>query len=83
MTLSAYTYIIEYQSGESNSNMDAFSRLPLPDTLTNISMPADTVFLSSLPENVVFVHHARTDQVNAPFNNQVRTQPTHITSTVL
>ena len=45
LTLSAYTYSIEYKSGKSNSNADAFSRLLLPDTPTDIPMSADTVFL--------------------------------------
>ena len=45
LTLSAYTYSIEYKSGKSNGNADAFSRLPLPDTPADIPMPADTVFL--------------------------------------
>ena len=44
LTLSAYTYYsIEYKSGKSNCNADAFSRLPLPDTPTDIRMPTDTV----------------------------------------
>ena len=45
LTLSAYTYSIEYKSGKSNCNADAFSRMPLPDTSKDIPMPADTVFL--------------------------------------
>ena len=45
LTLSAYTYSIEYRSGKSNGNADAFSRLPLPGIPTDIPMPTDTVFL--------------------------------------
>ena len=45
LTLSAYTCSIEYKSGKSNCNADAFSRLPLPDTPTDIPMSTDTVFL--------------------------------------
>ena len=45
LTLSAYTYSIEYKSRKSNGNADAFSRLPLPDTPRDIPLPTDTVFL--------------------------------------
>ena len=45
LTLSAYSYSIEYKAGKSNGNADALSRLPLPDIPTEIPMPADTNFL--------------------------------------
>lgn len=45
LTLSAYTYTIEYKSGHTNCNADAFSRLPLPDNPTHVPIPVDTVFL--------------------------------------
>ena len=45
LTLSAYSYSIEYKAGRSNGNADALSRLPLPDIPAEIPMPADTIFL--------------------------------------
>ena len=46
ITLSAYNYSIEYKPGQcNNSNADALSRLPLPDTPVDIPTLADTVFL--------------------------------------
>ena len=48
MTLSAYSYSIEYKAGRSNGNADALSRLPLPDIPAEIPMPADTILLEHL-----------------------------------
>ena len=45
ITLSVYSYTIEYKRGQSNSNADALSRLPLPDQPAEIPTPADTIFL--------------------------------------
>ena len=35
VTLSAYSYIIEYKPSQSNSNADTLSRLPLPEQPTD------------------------------------------------
>ena len=43
--LSAYSYSIEYKTGRSNCNVDALSRLSLPDSPAEIPKPADAVFL--------------------------------------
>ena len=45
VTLSAYSYSIEYKPGSCNSNADAFSRLPLPHQPKVVPTPADTIFL--------------------------------------
>ena len=45
LTLSAYSYTIEYKSGQLNSNADALSRLPLPTAPATVPMPADTIHL--------------------------------------
>ena len=45
LTLLAYSYTLEYKSGQLNSNADALSRLPLPITPVNVPMPADTIHL--------------------------------------
>ena len=59
ITLSAYNYSIEYKPGQCNSNADALSRLPLPDTPVEIPTPADTVFLldhiNSTPVTVALI----------------------------
>jgi hypothetical protein len=45
LTLGGYDYTIEYKPGESHSNADFLSRLPLPETSQNIPVPHETVFL--------------------------------------
>ena len=45
LTLSAYSYTIEYKSGQLNGNADALSRLPLPTAPANVPLPADTIHL--------------------------------------
>ena len=45
ITLSAYSYSIEYKPGSCNANADAFSRLPLPHYPKVVPTPADTVYL--------------------------------------
>ena len=45
ITLSAYSYTIEYKPGQCNSNADALSRLPLPNQPKEVPTPADTIFL--------------------------------------
>ena len=45
LMLSAYDYTIRYRPGRGHANADLFSRLPLPETLRDVPMPADTVLL--------------------------------------
>ena len=53
LTLSAYQYTIVYRAGKDNTNADALSRLPLPDTPADTFVPPETVFslerLAELP----------------------------------
>ena len=45
LTLSAYDYSISYKPGEKHANTDLLSRLPLPDTITDVPLPGETVLL--------------------------------------
>ena len=45
ITLSAYSYTIEYKPSSCNSNVAAFSRLPLLHQPKVVPTPADTIFL--------------------------------------
>ena len=53
MTLSAYNYNINYIPGKQQSNVDALSRFPLPDSPASTPTPAETIavieFLSTTP----------------------------------
>ena len=46
LTLAMYEYTIKHRPGKSNSNADALSRLPLPDTQSNIPLPSANGFLT-------------------------------------
>ena len=46
LTLASYEYTIKYKSGPTNTNADALSRLPLPDTSTSeVPIPSELVLL--------------------------------------
>ena len=45
LTLSAYSYTIEYKSGQLSCNADALSRLPFPTAPAIVPLPADTIHL--------------------------------------
>ena len=45
LTLSAYDYSIMYKAGKDHANADVLSRLPLPETVGEVSMPAENVLL--------------------------------------
>ena len=46
LTLASYEYTIKYKSGLANSNADALSRLPLPNSLTSeVPIPSELVLL--------------------------------------
>ena len=53
LTLSSYTYSIKHKSGKSQGNVDALSRLPLPEFPATTPVPAETIAsieqLSSVP----------------------------------
>ena len=45
LTLSAYSYTITYKSGGDHINADVLSRLPLPETPSDVPLPGETVLL--------------------------------------
>ena len=45
LTLSAYDYDIRYKRRVEHANADVFSRLPLPEMLSEVPMPGDAVLL--------------------------------------
>ena len=46
LTLASYEYTIKYKSGPANTNADALSRLPLPNTSTSeVPIPSELVLL--------------------------------------
>ena len=55
-----YEYTIKHSSGESNSNADALSQLPLPDTPHTIPVPSEVILtleqIDSSPITVSQVH---------------------------
>ena len=52
LTLSAYNYQIQYKPGKDNSNADALSRLPLPESPTSVPLPGETIFLMDTLETL-------------------------------
>ena len=72
-TLGAYHYNIEYKQGQHNGNADMLSRLPLPETPTDIPMPGETILvidmLLSLP---VTVEQIRQWTTHDPILSRVR-----------
>ena len=45
LIISAYNYKIEYRPGQQHGNADVLSRLPLPETVKEASLPGETVLL--------------------------------------
>ena len=45
LTLSTYDYTIAYKPGEQNANADLLSRLPLPETVSEVPLPGEMVLL--------------------------------------
>ena len=45
LTLSAYEYNIIYKSGNANANADLLSRLPLPETISDVPIPGELILL--------------------------------------
>lgn len=43
--LGGYYYNIEYKPGSENANADRLSRLPLPESPSNVPEPGDTILL--------------------------------------
>ncbi|UYV70680.1 K02A2.6-like, partial [Cordylochernes scorpioides] len=47
LTLSAYSYSIEYKPGRTNGNVDALSRLPLNESPSEVPNPPEVFFIES------------------------------------
>ena len=45
LSLSAYDYTLKFKPGNTHSNADALSRLPLPEKPTSTPQPQETIFL--------------------------------------
>jgi len=73
-TFGAYNYNMEYKPGQDYGNGDMLSRLPLPESPTNIPVPGETILvlnmLLSLPVTVEQIRKWTTDD---PILSQVRT----------
>ena len=73
LTLSAYQYTISFKSGKTHSNADGLSRLPLPDTPSQVPLPGDTVLvLDRLSATPVSVSQIRTWTSRDPLLSRVR-----------
>ena len=72
-TLGVYHYNIEYKPGQHNGNADMLSRLPLPETPTDIPIPGEMILvidmLLSLP---VTVEQIRQWTTHDPILSRVR-----------
>ena len=74
LTLSAYQYTIVYRAGKDNSNADALSRLPLPDTPPTTYVPPETVFaLQRVAETPVKAAQIKQWTERDPVLSQVKT----------
>ena len=77
LTLSAYDYRIIYKPGKEHANADLLSRLPLPDTITDVPLPGETILLiETLQRSPVTAEQVRswtdTDPVLARVRNLVQ-----------
>ena len=73
LTLSAYQYTISFKSGKTHCNADGLSRLPLPDTPSQVPLPGDTVLvLDRLSATPVSVSQIRTWTSRDPLLSRVR-----------
>ena len=72
LTLSMYEYAIKHRSGESNSNADALSQLPLPDTPNVIPVPSEVILmLEQIDSSPLTVSQVRTWTRRGPLLSQV------------
>ena len=51
LSLSAYDYTLKFKPGNTHSNADALSRLPLPEKPTSTPQPQETIFLMENMDN--------------------------------
>ncbi len=74
LTLSAYQYSIVYRAGKENANVDALSRLPLPETSAVSYVPPGTVFsMDRLAETPIRASQIRQWTERDPVLSQVKT----------
>ena len=73
LTLCAYDYSISYKPGEKHANADLLSRLPLPDTVTDVPLPGETVLLmETLQTSPVTAEQIKTWTDQDPVLSRVR-----------
>ena len=73
LTLSAYDYRVEFKPGSQNSNADALSRLPLPETIANVPTPGEMILLlENLQTTPVTVLQIRQWTNHDPYLSKVR-----------
>ena len=73
MALGAYDYSIAYKPGGQHANADLLSRLPLPDSPTNVPIPGETVLLmSALQSSPVTANQIRQWTTRDPLLAKVR-----------
>ena len=74
LTLSAYNYKIQYKPGALHNNADMLSRLPLPDSPTQIPTPGETILLFDILHSLpVTANHIRKWTSQDPTLSRVRT----------
>ena len=73
LTLSNYQYTLENKPGPSIGHADAPSRLPLPDVLTQVTMPEEVVLvLSTMDETLITADIIANWTAKDPVLSQVR-----------
>ena len=78
LTLSAYTYTIQYKAGKDHANADGLSRLPLEDAPPEVPRPAETILLMDhLAASPVSASHIRQQTDNDPTLSKVRSFVQH------
>ena len=78
LTLSAYTYTIQYKAGKDHANADGLSRLPLEDAPTEVPKPAETILLMGhLAASPVSATHIRQQTHHDPTLSKVRSFVQH------
>ena len=78
LTLSAYTYIIQYKAGKDHANADGLSRLPLEDAPTEVPKLAETIVLMGhLAASPMSATHIRQQIHHDPTLSKVRSFVQH------
>ena len=78
LTLSAYTYTIQYKAGKDHANADELSRLPLEDAPIEVPKPTETILLMGhLTASSVSATHIRQQTHHDPTLSKVRSFVQH------